>query len=169
MERTVQGVGIVVTVAYAIAIVWLYATQPRSLAEAATAAAVQTNVYEVDRAQFELAMQAFREKQYRIAIDRFRRADPALRDAKSQFLIAYSHYSIGKGTFADDDAEFSAALAAVERSLEVAPNNTFTLDEPGLALDFISAERLRERLRDGLEITPGDFNPFGRMETERRE
>ena len=162
MARTVQIVGIVGTIAYAVAIVWLYATQPRSLAEAATAAAVQANVYEVDQTQYDLAMQAFRDKQYRIAIDRFRRADPASRDAKTQFLIAYSHYALGKGTLADDDTEFAAALAAVERAIEVAPNHTFTLDEPGLALDFTSADRLRERLRDGLEVTPGDFNPFRR-------
>jgi tetratricopeptide (TPR) repeat protein len=161
VERTVQSVGIAVTVVYAAVVVWLYVVQPKSLAEATTAAAVQTNVYQVDPVQDRLAVEAFRAGRYRIAIDHFRLADPAARDARTQFLVAYSHYALGKGRVYDDDKEFTAALAAVDRSLEVAPNHTFTLSEPGLALDYASAERLRERIRDGLEVTPGDLNPFG--------
>lgn len=167
MTRTIQSVGIAATAVYAIFVVWLYVAQPRTIAELQTAAAVQVNVYQVDPIQFDLAMQAFRDKQHAIAVDRFRRADPAARDAKTQFLIATSHYEMGKGTLYDDDEQFRAALAAVDRALEVAPNNTFTLDDPSLQLDFTSAERLRERLRDGLEVTPGDFNPFSGGQTER--
>jgi tetratricopeptide (TPR) repeat protein len=165
MTRVVQSVGIAATVAYAAFVVWLYVTQPRSIEELKNAAAVQTNVYAVDAAQFDLGLKAFREKQYRIAVDRFRRADPAAADPRTQFLIAYSHYALGRGTVYDDDGEFKEALAAVDRALEVAPNHTYTSDEPGL--DFSSAERLRERLRAGLEVTPGDFNPFRSEPTER--
>lgn len=167
MARIVQSIGIAATLVYGTAIVWLYVAQPRTIAEMKTAAAVQANVYEVDPAQFALAMEAFRDKQYRIAVDRFRRADPAARDAKTQFLIAYSHYALGKGTFYDDDKEFGAGLAAVDRAIEVAPGNAFTLDEPGLGLDFVSADRLRERLREGLEVTPGDLNPLRKRDAER--
>jgi tetratricopeptide (TPR) repeat protein len=165
MTRTVQSVGIAATVAYAAFVVWLYVTQPRSIEELKNAAAVQTNVYTVDAVQFDLAMKAFRAGQYRIAVDHFLRADPASADPKTQFLVAYSHYALGRGRVYDDDGEFKAALAAVDRCLEVAPNHTYTSDEPGL--DFASAERLRERLRDGLEVTPGDFNPFKSAPTER--
>jgi hypothetical protein len=150
-----------VTILYAIFVAWLYVAQPRSIAELKTAAAVQANVYEVDRAQFDEAMRAFRERQYRIAIDHFLRADPANRDPKTQFLIAYSHYALGRGTVYDDDAEFKAALEAVDRCLAVAPNNAYTIDEPALGLDYTSADRLRQRVKAGLEVTPGDFNPFG--------
>jgi tetratricopeptide (TPR) repeat protein len=159
--KVVQAAGIAVTVLYAAFVVWLYVAQPRSIEELKTAAAVQTNVYSVDPAQFDLAVTAFRERQYRIAIDHFLLADPAARDPKTQFLVAYAHYALGRGRLYDDDEEFKAALAAVDRCLEAAPGHAYTIDEPALGLDYTSAERLRERLRAGLEVTPGDFNPFG--------
>ena len=166
MTRTVQTAGVALTLAYGAFVVWVYATQPRTIAELKNAAAVQANVYEVDRAQFDLAMRSFRQGQYRIAIDHFVLADPAARDPKTQFLVAYSHYALGKGRLYDDDKEFNEALASVDRCLEIAPNNTYTLDDASLQLDFTSAERLRQRIRDGLEVTPGDFNPFGSGEKE---
>jgi tetratricopeptide (TPR) repeat protein len=165
MTRAIQLGGIIATVLYAVFVVWLYVAQPRSIEELKTAAAVQTNVYTVDAVQFDLAMKAFREKQYRIAADHFTRADPAAQDPKTQFLVAYSHYALGRGRLYDDDAEFKVALAAVDRCLEVAPNHAYTIDEAGL--DYTSADRLRERIRDGLEVTPGDFNPFKSEPTER--
>jgi hypothetical protein len=161
MTRAIQLVGIVVTVAVGAGIIWLYATQPRSISELRTNVAVQANLYEVDRVQFDLGTASFREKQFRIAIDRFTRADAAARDPKTQFLIATSHYELGKGRVYDDDTEFAAAIAAIDRCLANAPNHTFTLVEPTLSLPFTSAERLRERLRDGMATTPGDLNPFG--------
>ena len=167
MTRTIQTAGIALTLAYGAFVVWVYATQPRTIAELKNAAAVQANVYEVDRARFDLATRSFRQGQYRIAIDHFAAADPAARDPKTQFLVAYSHYALGKGRVYDDDKEFREALASVDRCLEVAPNNTSPLDDPSLGLDFTSAERLRQRVRDGLEVTPGDFNPFGSGEKER--
>jgi hypothetical protein len=162
MPRIVQAVGIAVTLLYGAFVVWIYVTQPRSIAELQTAAAVQANVYTVDQPQFDEAVRAFRAGQYQIAIDHFERADTAHRDPKTQFLIAYAHYAVGHGTLYDDDARFKLGLEAIDRCLAVAPNNTFTIDEPGLSLEFTSADRLRQRLRAGLEVTPGDFNPFGK-------
>jgi tetratricopeptide (TPR) repeat protein len=162
MTRIVQSIGIAATLLYGAFVVWLYATQPKSIAELQTAAAVQANVYQVDPARFDEAMRAFRAGQYRIAVEHFERADPARRDPKTQFLIAYSHYALGRGQVYDDDEQFRAALEAVDRCLAAAPNNVYTIDEPGLTLDYTSADRLRQRLREGLEITPGDLNPFRR-------
>jgi tetratricopeptide (TPR) repeat protein len=159
-QPVVQFLGIAATLLYGTFVAWLYATQPRSIAELQTAAAVQANVYTIDQAQFDEAMRAFRQGQFQIAVDHFARADPARRDPKTQFLIAYAHYAVGRGTLYDDDKEFQAALEAVDRCLAVAPNNTYTIDEPGLTLDYTSADRLRQRLREGLEVTPGDLNPF---------
>lgn len=160
VKRLIPWVGIVVTIVGASGIVWLYATQPRSIAELRTNAAVQSNLYEIDRAQFDLGRAAFREGQYRIAIERFTRADAAARDPQTQFLIAASHYELGRGRVYDDDTEFTAALAAVDRCLANAPNHTFTIADPTLVLPFTSAERLRERLREGLTSSAGDLNPF---------
>lgn len=166
MTRAIQWAGIVVTVVVGSAIVWLYATQPKSIAELRTNVAVQANLYEVDRVQFDLGKTAFRERQFRIAIDRFTRADTAAKDPTTQFLIATAHYELGRGSVYDDDTEFTAALAAVDRCLANAPNRTFTFADPSLTLPFSSAERLRERLREGLTATPGDLNPFGGGEEE---
>lgn len=160
MVRTIQSIGVALTLAYAAFVVWIYVAQPRTIDDLKNAAAVQANVYQVDPVQSDLGTKAFREGQYRIAIDRFARADPAAQDPKTQFLTAYAHYALGKGTLYDDDAEFKAALAAVDRCIEVAPNHAYASDEPGL--DFRTADRLRERIRDGLEITPSDLNPFER-------
>ncbi len=161
MSRAIPWAGIVVTVVVSVGIVWLYATQPRSISELRTNVAVQTNLYEVDRVQFDLGRAAFREKQFRIAIERFSRADAAARDPQTQFLIAASHYELGRGRVYDDDTEFTAALAAVDRCLANAPDHTYTLVDPSLSLPYTSAERLRERLREGLTSTAGDLNPFG--------
>lgn len=161
MARIIHWTGITLTVAVASVVGWIYATQPRSISELRTNAAVQANVYAVDRTQYDLGVSALREKQYRIAIDRLTRADVAARDPRTQFLIAVAHYELGRGTVYDDDTEFAAALAAVDRCLAEAPDHTYTFDDPSLALPFTSAERLRERLRAGLETTPGDLNPFG--------
>jgi len=162
MTRLVQSTGIAVTVLYGAFVVWIYATQPRSIAELQDAAAVQANVYTIDQAQFDEAIRAFRQGQYQIAVDHFERADTARRDPKTQFLIAYSHYAVGHGNLFDDDKEFKLGLEAIDRCLAVAPNNAYTIDEPGLTLEYTSADRLRQRLRAGLEVTPGDFNPFGK-------
>ncbi len=156
----IQAIGIAATLVYGVAIAWVYVTQPRTLAELKNAAAVQANVYTVDDARFALGLKAFRDRQYRIAINQFAAADPANRDPKTQFLIASSHYALGKGRVYDDDDEFAAALVAVDRCLQATPNGSYTIDDASLGLEYTSAEALRERLRQGLEVTPGDFNPF---------
>jgi len=79
MTRLVQSTGIAVTVLYGAFVVWIYATQPRSIAELQDAAAVQANVYTIDQAQFDEAIRAFRQGQYQIAVDHFERADTARR------------------------------------------------------------------------------------------
>ena len=73
------------------------------------------------------------------------------------------------GDYHISDIEFTAAFDIdvnkvgknLSEAIYTAPNNTYTIaDEPGLALEYRSAERLRERLRAGIEVTPGDFNPL---------
>jgi hypothetical protein len=161
VSRTVQSIGIAITVIYAAFVVWIYAAQPKSVAEIGTAAAVTANVYKVDEARFSEAMRNFKLGQFAIAADHFRGADPASQDPKTQFLIAYCHYALGAGTLADDDDQFKLALAAIDRCLELAPNRAFTIDQPDLRLDYRTADQLRQRIKQGLEITPDDFNPLG--------
>ena len=50
--RIIQVVGFVLTLSYAVFIVWLYATEPRSLKEVTTSAEVATGAYQVNQEKF---------------------------------------------------------------------------------------------------------------------
>ena len=115
MTRAIQWTGIVVTLVVGAGIVWLYATQPRSIAELRTNAAVQANLYEVDRTQYDLAVAALRDKQYRIAIDRFRRADTAGKDPQTQLRAAASPSELGRRHVYAGATPFTPAAAAGAR------------------------------------------------------
>ena len=158
MKRTVQTAGIIIALLYAFVIVWLYLRQPRTFEEIKTQAAVETSLYQVKQENFDEALRRFNAGQYRIATEQFEIADPARRDPTTQFYIAYSYYMLGRGNFSDDDEMFNKGLAAVDRAIAVAPNNIFEIDRADL--DIRSAAALRERLREGLEVTASDFNPL---------
>jgi tetratricopeptide (TPR) repeat protein len=158
MKRTVQTAGIVIALLYAFVIVWLYLRQPRTFEEIKTQAAVEASLYQVKQENFDEALRRFNAGQYRIAAEQFEIADPARRDPTTQFYIAYSYYRLGRGNFSDDDEMFNKGLAAVDRAIAAAPNNIFEIDRADL--DIRSAAALRERLREGLEVTASDFNPL---------
>ncbi|MCA1849524.1 MAG: hypothetical protein LC672_00375, partial [Acidobacteria bacterium] len=82
-QSLIQTLGLVWTLLYAAFIIWLYATQPRTLADVAAGARVATQMYEVDEARFEAAREMFRREQYRAARDEWARADPARGDART--------------------------------------------------------------------------------------
>jgi tetratricopeptide (TPR) repeat protein len=158
MRRTLQLTGILITVLYGISIIWLYVRQPRSFEEIKTQAAVEVNVYTVKQENFSEALRQFNAGQYGVAIDQFKLADPAERDPATQFYIAYGYYLLGRGRFNDDDEAFQKGLAAIERCLANAPNQIYEIDRPDL--EIRSAAALRERFKEGLNVTPSDFNPF---------
>src|SRR5919106_6313757 len=91
----VQGVGILATLLYGAFIAWIYATQPHSLQEVATGAQVAAGAYQVDAARFQQGVELFRREQFRAARDEWSRADPAQRDARTQFYVAYAFYREG--------------------------------------------------------------------------
>ena len=158
MKRIVQTAGIFLALFYGVTIIWLYVRQPRTFEEIKTQAAVEANIYQIRQENFDEALKQFNAGQYRVAIEQFKLADPAERDAKTQFYIAYSYYRLGRGRFTDDDEMFRPGLAAVERSIANAPNQIFEIDR--IDLEFKSAAALRERFKEGLETTASDFNPF---------
>ncbi|HEV2764680.1 MAG TPA: hypothetical protein VGV38_16995, partial [Pyrinomonadaceae bacterium] len=90
--KLIQSLGIAWTLLYGAAVVWLYATAPRSVSEVAREASVAAGTYEVDRARFDAGRELFRREQYRAARDEWERADPARRDARTQFYVAYAFY-----------------------------------------------------------------------------
>ena len=58
-QKSVQVVGLVITLVYAVLIVWVYATEPRSFTDVATGAQVATGTYQVDQDKFNAALELF--------------------------------------------------------------------------------------------------------------
>lgn len=156
-RRLIQSLGLAWTLTYAAAVVWLYATAPRSVAEIRTGASVAAGTYEVDRARFEAGRELFRREQYRAARDEWARADPAQRDARTQFYTAYAFYREGWGRVYNDDALFRAGLEAVERAIGLSPEGALSVDDAGLKMR--TAAELKAELQGGAERSWGDLNP----------
>ena len=89
---------------------------------------------------------------------RLARADPAQRDARTQFYIAYSFYRQGWGRVYNDDVLFTQGVAAIERAIALAPNQRLVVQDPGLGMP--SADELRAELQRGLTREASDFNPL---------
>ena len=156
--RLIPALGVAWTLLYAALVVWLYATAPRSVGEVATQASVAAGTYEVDRARFEAGRELFLREQYQAARDEWSRADPARRDARTQFYVAYSFYRQGWGRVYDDDALFRQGLEAAERAIALSPDAPLTVDDPELKIH--SAAELKAELEKGTERTLDDFNPL---------
>ena len=75
--------------------------------------------YRVDAQSFNDGLQFFRHDQFLEARGAFGRADPAERDALTQFYIAYSYYREGWGRLYSDDALFAKGLESVNKAMAV--------------------------------------------------
>jgi hypothetical protein len=156
-RRLIQSLGVAWTLLYAAFVVWLYSAAPRSFAEMRTEASAAVGTYEVDRARFDAARELFLREQYRAARDEWGRADPARRDAVTQFYIAYSFYREGWGRFYNDDALFRAGIEAVNRAISLAPAGALAVEDPDLKIR--TAAELKAELERGTERDWGDLNP----------
>lgn len=157
-HRLIQSAGVLWTCAFALFIIWLYATEPRSVAEVAGRASAAVGAYEVDAARFEAARELFRREQYAAARDEWGRADPLARDARTQFYVAYAFYRQGWGRVYNDDGLFRQGLEAVGRALALAPEGALRVEDP--ALKMHTAAELKAELEAGLARTADDFNPL---------
>jgi hypothetical protein len=155
--RLIQSAGLAWTIAYAVFIVWIYATEPRSLREVATNSQVATGTYQVDQEKFNNGLGMFRREQFRAARDEWGRADPGVQDAVTQFYVAYAFYREGWGRVYDDDALFKQGLEAVDRAINLAPNKTLSVDDSDLQLH--TPAELKAELQQGTEKSWGDLNP----------
>ena len=165
--KYIQIIGTVLAAAYGVFIVFLYAAEPRSLAEISTKAIstvestlnkghVLTGTYEIDQARFGEGIAAFRADNFVLARDRFERADPEKRDANTQFYISYSYYRQGWGRISNDDALFKSGLEALQKVPQL--DRDFTSKDPDLKLR--TAAELRNEFEEGQKVTADDFNPF---------
>jgi len=156
--RFIQITGIIWTLVYAGIIVWIYATEPRSFKEVATNSQVAAGVYEINQEKFNNALVLFRREQFRAARDEWTGADPAQKDPRTQFYIAYACYREGWGRVYYDDALFKQGLEAVNRAIALAPNGTLVVDDPNLQMH--SAAELKAELEQGTETGWKDLNPL---------
>ena len=164
-SRAIQISGLVLSIAYAVFIIWIYATEPRSLREVATSAQVSTGTYQIDQAKFDLAHSLFLRDQFRAARDEWQRADPAQGDARTQFYIAYSFYREGWGRVYSDQQLFKQGLEAVNRAIALASASPLTVDDPNLRMH--SAAELKAELEQGTERSWSDVNPLKVLRTRK--
>jgi len=163
-QRSIQIIGLVLSAVYATAIIWIYATEPRSFKEVATGAQVAAGTYQVDQEKFNAALTLFRREQFRAARDEWQRADSAQSDPKTQFYIAYSFYREGWGRVYYDQVLFKQGLEAINRAIALSPGPLTVADEN---LQMHSAAELKAELEQGTERTWGDVNPLKVLRTRK--
>ncbi len=163
--RIIQVAGLAGTIAYAVFIVWLYATEPRSFKEVTTGAEIAAGTYQINQEKFNFALDLFRRDQFRAARVEWQLADPAQADARTQFYIAYSFYREGWGRVYFDQQLFKQGLEAVNRAIALASGRSLTVDDPNLRMH--SAAAVEAALELGTQQSGGDVNPFKVLRTRK--
>jgi hypothetical protein len=156
--QLVRLLGLALNFVYAALIVWIYAQQPQSLSAVAGGMAAAVGAYAIDRAAFDEGLAHFRQDRHGDARAAFERADPAHRDAPTQFYIAYTYYREGWGRVWSDDAAFARGLEAVDRAIAVAPQGQLTVNDDTLSVR--TAHQLKAELEAGLRRDASDLNPL---------
>ena len=133
-------------------------TQPQTVAEVTGGLSSTVGAYRVDAQASSDALAFFRRDAFTEARMAFERADPAHRDARTQFYIAYSYYRQGWGRIYDDDALFQKGLEAVAGAIALAPDHRLLVDDPDLGMH--SADELKAELERGVTREASDFNPL---------
>jgi hypothetical protein len=151
--------------AYAGLIGWMYVSQPRTVAQVAGGLTASVGAYRVDAQAFDDGLRFFRNDQFVEARAAFARADPAERDARTQFYIAYSYYRQGWGRTYSDDALFAEGVKVIDKAIALAPNGRLVVDDADLKMR--TADELRAELEDGVRRDASDFNPL-RLLRERK-
>ena len=164
-DSVVRASGLVGTLLYAAAIVWMYSTQPQTVAEVTGGLTSTIGVYRIDQQAFDDGLGFFKRDRFDEARAAFARADPAGRDSLTQFYIAYSYYRQGWGRLYNDDALFKQGLEAADRAIAVAPEHRLVVDDVDLGMR--TADELRAELQRGLTRDASDFNPL-RLLRKRR-
>jgi len=157
-RKVIQISGVVWTLIYASFIVWIYATEPRSFKEVATNSQVAAGTYEINQERFNNGLTLFRRDQFRAARDEWAAADPAQKDPRTQFYVAYAWYRQGWGRVYYDNDFFKQGLEAANRAINLAPTGTLTVDDPGLQMH--TAAELKTELEQGTETSWKDLNPL---------
>jgi hypothetical protein len=164
-EATTRGAGLAAVALYAAVIGWLYARQPQTIAQVTGGLSSVIGAYQIDSQAFADGLRFFRNDRFVEARLALTRADPAVRDARTQFYIAYSYYREGWSRFYHDDALYREGLAAVDRAIALAPGSRLVVDDPNLQMH--TAEELKVELEAGIRRDASDFDPR-RLFSERK-
>ena len=164
-SKTIQLVGLAFTIAYAALIVWIYATEPRTLKEVKTTAEVAAGTYEINQEKFNSGLNFFRREQFRAARVEWQQADPAQRDARTQFYIAYSFYREGWGRLYFDQELFKQGVEAANRAIDLSSAGTLIIDDTDLRMHSVA--ELKAELEQGLERNWSDVNPLKILRTRK--
>src|SRR5687768_4302413 len=132
-EGTTRALGLGLAMAYAALIGWLYVRQPQTVAQVTGGLSAAVGAYRVNEQAFADALRFFRNGQFVEARIAFERADPALRDARTQFYVAYSFYRQGWGRMYHDDHLYAEGLDAIGRAMALAPEGRLVVDDQNLA------------------------------------
>jgi hypothetical protein len=165
VDRLTRLGGLGFTVVYVALIGWLFARQPQTVAQITGGLAATIGVYGVDQQAFDDGLRFFRNDQFAEARMAFARADPATRDARTQFYIAYSFYRQGWGRLYHDDVLYTDGVAAIDRAIALAPSGRLVIDDNNLQMR--TGEELKAELEAGLRREASDFNPM-RVFKERK-
>jgi hypothetical protein len=164
-ETPTRAVGLALAVAYAAVIGWLFARQPQTIAQVTGGLSAVVGAYRVDDQAYADALRFFRNDQFVEARLALGRADPAMRDARTQFYIAYSFYREGWGRVYHDDRLYAEGLQAIDQAIALAPSGRLVVDDPNLGMH--TGEELKAELEAGLRRDASDLNPM-RLFRERK-
>jgi hypothetical protein len=157
-EMVIRGLGLACALVYASVIVWLYSTQPRTLVEVAGGVRSSVGLYRADPQHFDDGLRFLKADKHAEARAALDRADPAKRDAITQFYVAYSYFREGWGRFYSDDELFKQGLVAVNRAIAVSPDGRVVVEDPDLTIQ--SADELKAELERGLKRDLSDLDPM---------
>jgi len=161
----VRAIGLALAAGYAAAIVWVYARQPQTVAEATGALSASVGAYRVDAQAFADGVAFFHAGRFAAARLAFARADPALQDPRTQFYVAYSYYREGWGRFAVDKDLYARGLEAIDRAVAASPRGRIVVDDPDL--EMRSGDELKAELDADLHAA-ADFNPLTVVKRHRK-
>src|SRR5262245_49891734 len=164
-ETTTRAAGVALAAGYALMIGRLYARQAPANAQVTGGLADADGVLHLEQQSYGNGLAFVPRDRFVEARAAFARADPAVRDARTQFYIAYSFYRQGWGRLYEDDALYREGLDAVNRAIALSPNGRLVVDDPDLHLH--TADELKATLEAGLRIDASDFSP-ARVLRERK-
>ena len=164
-ETATRTLGLGLVVAYVTLIGWLFARQPQTIDQVTGGLSSVVGAYYVNEQAFADALQFFRKDQFVEARLAFERADPAVRDARTQFYIAYSYYRQGWGRLYHDDHLYAEGLRAIDRAIALAPAGRLVVDDAALGMH--TGEELKAELAAGQRREPSDLNPMRVFRTRK--